>query len=76
MRRLVIEPDGWPCRFDECRPGFFLHEDNLCLKSEYGNGEAYNEAGETFTGGSASNNDPTALVVQPVVACWEKYEVE
>jgi len=40
MRRLILEPDGWPCSIRECPPGFFLHGDSLCFKTEYRQFEA------------------------------------
>lgn len=65
MKRLVMHPDGWPCRYDECRPGHFLYGDSLCLKSEYGE-DGYCDSGEFFV--------RTESTVQPVVAVWEEYE--
>lgn len=73
MKRLVIIPDGWPCRFAECRPGHFLFQDSLCLKSEYG-GDAYIESGEAFWGGVKSKEERAELIVQPVYAMWEDFE--
>lgn len=35
MKRLVMEPVGWPCTLRECPPGFFLYEDTVCYKTEY-----------------------------------------
>lgn len=65
MRRLVMVPDGWPCAYDECRPGHFVCDENLGLKSEYG-GEGYCDSGEFFARKEAA--------VQPVIAKWEDYE--
>lgn len=43
----VIVPDGWPCMIEDCRPGFFIYDNDLCFMSEY-NGEAYCDSGEHF----------------------------
>lgn len=75
MKRLVMVPEGWPCTLAECRPGYFLWGDRLCLKDEYQEaGNSYNEAGEIFWGGTTSGTARDALVVQPVDAIWEEYE--
>lgn len=65
MRRLTIQPEGWPCSYAECRPGFFILDNDLFLKSEYG-GEGYCSTGEIFA--------YRASEVQPVVAIWEEFE--
>ena len=68
-RRLIVDPDGWPCSFGECRPGLFVFEDDLFLKSEYG-GEAYCDSGEMFWGGTSDKSSRDALMVQPAVCFW------
>lgn len=72
MKRLVMVPDGWPCKFSECRPGHFLFMDKyLGFKSEYhtnNKSDAYNEAGEFYCG------DRDGLV-QPVDPVWEEEDV-
>jgi hypothetical protein len=35
MRRLIIEPEGWPCTLDECPPGLFMYEGTLAIKSAH-----------------------------------------
>lgn len=65
MRRLVIVPEGWPCLYSECRPGFFTADLMLGLKTEYED-NGYCDTGEAF-----ANKD---RVVQPVNAVWEIYE--
>ncbi|QIG68667.1 hypothetical protein EVB67_017 [Rhizobium phage RHph_TM3_3_14B] len=65
MRRLVIQPEGWPCSYEECRPGFFVLDGDLFLKSEYG-GDGYCSSGEAF---ALRNSE-----VQPVTYTWEVYE--
>jgi len=42
MKRLVLEPFGWPCTLGECPPGHFLWEDSVCFKTEYGGMECSN----------------------------------
>jgi len=36
MKRLVLEPYGWPCSLGDCPPGPFLYENTVCFKTEYG----------------------------------------
>lgn len=60
-----MSPDGWPCSYNECRPGHFVYEGSLCLKSEYGD-DGLCESGESFC-----RKDAT---VQPVAPTWEDYE--
>ncbi len=74
-KKLIIEPNGWPCLIEDCPPGFFVcDEEQLCFKSEYAkidatNGnvinsiEAFNSAGEYFC--------PRNIFVQPVFYKWE-----
>lgn len=66
MKHLLMEPDGWSCTYDECRPGFFVLRGDLFLKSEYGS-EGYCSSGESFAG----DRDST---VQPVNPVWQEYE--
>lgn len=61
MKIITIEPFGWPCKIEECPPGFFLYEEQLCFKSEYSSDndiEVFNSAGEYFM--------PREVLVQPV----------
>jgi hypothetical protein len=75
MRRLVMVPDGWPCKLGECLPGHFVFKDRLCFKDQYGSeGNSYNEAGEIFWGGVSSEDERQELIVQPVNPLWEEYE--
>lgn len=73
MRRLIIKPEGWPCVLQECPPGFFMFEDSLCFKSEYGD-DQFNEAGEIFWGRKEDKEERAKVVVQPCVYAWEEYE--
>jgi len=87
MKRLEMQPDGWPCTLAECRPGHFLvswadpedpkiETDLLCFKSEYSDNNgfihAFNEAGEYFHSGSTTETRNT--IVQPIRAIWVEYE--
>lgn len=65
MKRLVVQPEGWPCAYEECRPGLFLAGEMIGLKSEYG-GEGYCDSGEAY-----ARRDS---IVQPVSYIWETYE--
>lgn len=87
MKRLVLEPEGWPCTLRECRPGFFVFDGTeLCLKTEYG---AMETVGPVNVPGSevrwtvghrvdAYNSAGERVcasedvLVQPVVARWEE----
>ena len=73
MKRLVVIPAGWPCTYAECRPGFFVVDELLCLKSEYGS-DGYCDSGEAFWGGVSTEEERNKLIVQPVDAIWEEYE--
>lgn len=66
---LVIVPNGWACRFEDCPPGLFVIGGQVCFKSEYGQ-DAYNSAGEAFWGGVNTNEERSALIVQPCRAEW------
>lgn len=68
MRYLIMAPWGWPCKLNECPPGHFVYNDQLCFKSEYGEDQAYNSAGEYMA-------DPD-LTVQPVVPRWVEGELD
>jgi len=49
MKRMIIQPRGWPCAIRDCPPGFFVSGDALCFKTEYG---AMETAGPTNVPGS------------------------
>ena len=84
MRRLIIEPNGWPCTLLECPPGHFLwtntggsfavRESTLCFKTEY-QSEVFNSAGEYFHGTGKQGDRVEDAIVQPVIARWEDVEV-
>ena len=69
-KRLLVEPRGWPCSFFSCPPGPFIWEGNVCLKTEYGCNEAYNETGEVFWGGVDTPEERAKLIVQPCIYVW------
>lgn len=67
MKRLVLNPAGWPCRLAECPSGLLVHEGELRLKTAYA--EHYLGSGDAW--GYAKPD----LIVQPVVAKWEEEEL-
>ena len=59
MKEVIIIPDGWMCMIEECPPGFFMYEGQLCFKSEYGGTDnIFCSSGEYFM--------PRKIMVQPV----------
>ena len=74
MKKMIVVPEGWSCEFGECRPGFFVFEENLFLKTEYGDNEAYCCLGEYFWGGVSKKEDLVKLEVQPVCTEWIEEE--
>lgn len=74
MKRLVLEPDGWPCTLEECPPGLFLCQKDICFKTEYrtekGNIESYCDSGEFFWGGCSTPDDVGKIIVQPMKSLW------
>lgn len=73
MRRLVVVPAGWPCTYAECRPGLFVIDGHLNLKTEYGS-DGYCDSGEAFWGGVSGEEARNKLTIQPVDAIWEEFE--
>ena len=70
MKKLIIVPCGWSCTLDECPPGFFEYNDELCLKAVYGSFEAFCANGDAFWGGTSTKKERDNLIVQPVEARW------
>lgn len=69
MKKLVVRPNDWPCKLGECRPGLFMYDACLGLKSEYG--EFFVVAsGEAFWGGVTTEQERAVLVVQPCHYEW------
>lgn len=66
MRTLKMQPEGWPLKLSECRPGHFVFHDLLCFKNDY-KGESYNEGGEYLM---IKDDD----IVQPVTPEWEEVD--
>jgi hypothetical protein len=65
MKQLVIKPTDWPCTTTDCPPGFFVSNDQLCFKTEYGNNdEIYNSAGFRV--------HLDGILVTPVTAEWQE----
>ncbi len=60
--KLVVLPNGWPVELEECPAGFFVHNEQLCFKSEYGDKDVFNSAGEYFC--------TRKIKVQPVFYDW------
>jgi hypothetical protein len=54
MTIIKAIPYGWACSIEDCPAGAFVPVDgvktNICFKTEYGNNEAYNCAGEYYHG--------------------------
>ena len=66
MRQIILGPKGWPCSYEDCPPGLFLADNQICFKSEYskdGKGVGYNSSGECYHGESD--------LIQPLTAVWE-----
>lgn len=76
MKRLELKPEGFPCKLSECPPGFFLFNDGVCFKSQYGNDhdgqDVFLEGGCSFWGGKDA--DRPNLIVQPLVSNWTTNE--
>ena len=47
MKRLIMKPCDFECPVRECPPGYFLYQDMVGFKSEYGS-DAYCDTGEYF----------------------------
>lgn len=69
--KKAIQPEGWPCKLVEARPGPFVtltHPDLLCFKSEYhhddGSVMAFNSAGEFFVTGDATMIQPVEIAAE------------
>lgn len=83
--KMIINPEGWPCKLKDCPPGFFVWEGNLCFKTEY---KAMETVGPTNVPGSdvrwVAGNRIDAynkagehfcrgedIEVQPAIAVWD-----
>ena len=47
MKKIIFKPSDFECTFSECYVGFFLCEDMIGFKSEYGE-TGYCDTGEYF----------------------------
>lgn len=65
MKTLRIIPVGWPCKLKEAPPGFFVYNEHLAFKSEYGWDNVYCSSGEYFR-----PTDYLNVMVQPVEYEW------
>lgn len=71
---MVIKPLDFEVDLLDCPPGFFVFEGRLCLKTEYGRCEIFNSAGETFWGGTSTNEDRHKLKVIPAGFEWREID--
>lgn len=74
MKRFVIKPENWSCTLAECPAGFFMFNDQLCLKTEYvgcGPQGVYGASGEVFWGGAKTGAIRQKVLVMPVKVVWE-----
>lgn len=69
VKILKIIPAGWECTIEECPPGHFVCDGQLCFKTEYGCADSpdfpmqvFNSAGENFVA--------RKIMVQPVDYEW------
>ncbi len=49
MLRAIIRPSDWACSVEECPPGHFMVDSQLCFKTDYltdGKPQIFNSAGE------------------------------
>jgi hypothetical protein len=75
MKKILIIPHGWPCTLNECPPGHFMIDDELCFKAVHvtamgGCPVAY------FSTGGGYMKDPDELVQPVVVESWEDGEID
>lgn len=72
MKRLVLVPDGWPCKRNECRAGLFVTLSDcsdfwsngaIGLNTDYNTAYLHNGDSCCYEG-----------YVQPVIPEWEEYE--
>lgn len=70
MKTLTLVPDGWPCKLSECPPGLFVCGDDVAVKTDYGEDEAYLDNGDRFHGAANTGGTTGDTLVQPVVVRW------
>lgn len=75
MKKLEIVPKGWSCTVEECPPGHFVYQDQLCFKTEYRGDKSISVGGnddiEVFCC-SGEHFCPRNITVQPVSYQWEE----
>ena len=69
MKELVFKPAHFKLKLKECPPGFFLFENSVGFKSEYGD-DVYCDSGERFWGGKTIREETLELVVIPLEYQW------
>ena len=67
IERIELIPHGHKCKLKDCPPGFFLFENEVCLKTEYGENDSYLDNGEVLWGGTNSEQTREKHIVQPLV---------
>lgn len=71
MKRLILEPVGWPLPLEEMTPGLFIisnrNNSEVFFKDEYGH-EYCVESGEYFCA-----TDRDKMIVQPVECSWKDF---
>lgn len=63
---MILKPHKRRCRLVNCRPGLFLFDGELCLRTEYGVDSYIVSTGEAFWGGTGSHEARGRLWVLPV----------
>jgi len=70
VKKLTIVPSGWTRKLKECDPGFFVHDEELCLISEYKTNND-SEFYESFCSSGEFCCLDYDTIVQPVTTEWE-----
>ena len=64
MKKIKLMPLDFPCELVHAPAGFFLFDDEVCLKSRYS--EHYASDGRIFWGGAKSIEEREKLIVTPL----------
>ena len=68
MKKLILRPNQWSCDLDNCDIGFFVYNEELCIKTNdldpAGKNIVYNCRGDQFPF--------KHCIVQPVIFEWTK----
>lgn len=62
------------CELQDCPVGLFLHDNELCLKTEYGLDSYIVSSGEMFWGGVSSREELAHVKVRPYLILERNYE--